>query len=506
MAFDPTDPASLEAFLREQIKRGRERDKLDFKQAWLSGAEQPKKGVNQQAKLELIKDINAMANTYSLDFEDYGFLILGVTRADKRITTDVPNLRDPGVDNLEASIAQWLAEHMEPQPDFSLHAFEEPGVGTWGALIIEPNQSPPFVFKKDGTYQLPSGKTDKMWHEGEWRLRRNAVTIRPQPRDYTEVLRIRIQSAMEPLHREVAALRQQVYQLEGRIQGLQQANQAEIEVALETSGQPVDAVTFTTARQAGEGVLAEYQPKIKALHEKVASRPPERAERLERQMRTQYGWYDLVTLFDAFLKDPTSVHRGSWNMSELLPFMHTWNLDVQESDRLFPQAGYYRPNNRDSSRPMALLGPDTARAEAYLELLTLSRDLKPQVEKAANRAPYREFQLRFANISAVSAGALRFELRCISGASIYQFAPGPKGSGSVFGATLTKDAPMRLPVFEGARPELFPGDVWIPPVFALKFGEAASTVLLEGTLWAANLPTPKTFRLDFQATPTAQTD
>lgn len=502
MTFDPTDHTSLEAFLRNQIERGQERDKLDFKQAWLnSGTGTPEQRGTQKAKLELIKDINAMANTYSLEFQDYGFLILGVNRAEKRITTDVPNLRSPGVDNLEASIAQWLAEHMDPQPEFSLHAFLEPDVGTWGALIIKPNQSPPFVFKKNGTFQQPSGVTEQMWREGEWRLRRNAVTVPPQPRDYTEMLRTRIQSALEPLHQEVAELRRQVYRLEGRVEGLKQTSQAEIDVTLERSGQPVQAVIFTTARQAGARLLQEHRSEIAELHQKIATRVAGDTQHLKSQIKTSYGWYDFETSFDNHLQGPVTTHQHGWNLSELLPFMRDWNLDVPEGDRSFPLAGYYRPNRRDSREPNKILGVDAPRAEAYLRLLQLSRELKPTVVQAAREAPFLEFQLRFTNTSGIPAGSLRFELHCTKGGQLYRYAPGRTGSASVFGFSPYRDFPAQLGLIEASRTELLPGDVWLPPVFALQFGEVVETVTLDGKLWAANLQTPKAFRMEFEATP-----
>ena len=59
------DPAFLETFLLERVRETTELDKLDFKLDW--------KMAEQREKLELLKDINALANTFSLDHDDHGF-------------------------------------------------------------------------------------------------------------------------------------------------------------------------------------------------------------------------------------------------------------------------------------------------------------------------------------------------------------------------------------------------------------------------------------------------
>ena len=501
MIFNPDDPAQLEAFLREQTKRKREWDKLDFKQAWLKdipGRRKPE--IDQRAKMELIKDINAMANTFSLDFDDYGFLVLGVSRNDGRVTMDVPSLRDPGVDNLEASIAEWLAEYMEPQPEFFLTAFEEPGIGTWGALVLKPNQSGPFIFSKDGTYKQQSGNSDQLWREGEWRLRKNGRTDKPSPLDYTQMLRTRIQSALEPLQREVMELRQQVAKLEGRMEGLQQSTQTEIEAALLFQNEPVSEVQFTTEREAVDALLKPHRERIDELRQQVSTRVETEQQGLQRQLRTTQGWYDIEKTFDSFLKTSPMTHLDQWDFDELLPFMQKWDLDVDDDSRSFPLAGFYRPHDRYSNGRQEIFGADAQRAKDYLELLHRAKGLMADVKRAAAQAPFLEFRLQVRNTSGVSTGAIRFELRGLNGIEIFRYAPGERGSGADFVGYQSRDYAQPLTLVEESRPELLPGDSWVSKVFALKFKEEVETVDLELKVWAANLSEPKRIGLTLQAT------
>lgn len=505
MTFDPSDPVKLEAFLREQAARKREWDKLDFKQAWLKDAPGKRKPeIDQRAKMELIKDINAMANTFSLDFEDYGFLVLGVSRNEGKVTMDVPSLRDPGVDNLEAAIAEWLAEYMEPQPKFFLRSFEEPGLGTWGALVLLPNQSPPFVFSKEGTYKQQSGASDQLWREGEWRLRRNARTIRPGPLDYAHMLRTRIQSALEPLQREVIELRQQVSRLEGRMESFQQSTKADIAAALLYRNQPVTEVQFTTEKQGGEAVLSRHQQKIEQLRKQASTSDSIGVQYLETQYITNKGWYYLTKTFNEYLNPSESIHPDG--LSELRLFMTDWNLDIAPEHRTFPFAGFYSQYaGRSMTASDVILGPDDKRARAYFELLGFLKGIMGNVKLAAHQAPFLEFKLKIQNVSSVSTGALRFELHCLTGASLYRYAPGKNGSAIQFVSHPARDTAQLLTILEESRAELLPGDSLISNIFALKFEEAAETVELELTVWAANLSEPKRIKLALHAHPKPST-
>ncbi len=137
------DPKELEPFLLQRIAEGHELDKLDFKRELNFAA--------NDEKANLVRLVSAFANTYSLEYDDYGFLIFGVDKNTRSISQDIEILRTKGSDKLDSEISQLLEKYLFSVPRFQLMAFEERSIGTWGCLITYPNQSPPFVFKKEYT-------------------------------------------------------------------------------------------------------------------------------------------------------------------------------------------------------------------------------------------------------------------------------------------------------------------------------------------------------------------
>lgn len=496
MTFNPSDPQQLEAFLRDQIAQGRERDKLDFKQEWLKH-EDGKTKVDQAARMELLRDINAMVNTFSLDFEDYGFLVFGVNRGARGITHDVPSLRDPGVDNLESTIAVLLGEYMAPQPRFFLLAFDEPGVGTWGALVLQPGQAPPFTFAKDGTYTQQSGKTAQLWRQGEWRLRRNAVTVLPGPMDTAHVINTRIQTATEPLRREVDDLRHRLAVLEGTVSVLGRANQADLEVELVWHDQVQSEVTFIPARSAGMAVLEKNLEELRQLQAKASNRVAElRPGGLAKVMSDRYrDWYDLVQPFDSFINPQVGWH-DPFQFSRVHPFMDEWDLNIPEDVRSI-QAGFYRPQRGNSSND-EIMGPEAERALAYRKLVFLARQVMPDVTRAAAQSPFAEFRLRIRNTSGVSTGSIRYELQTSRPDALHRYAPGRSNE---FTDYHSREREQPMLTIQEQRGELLPGDVWLSNAFALKFGAEEENLTVNVTVFAAGLPQPKQVQLPLRAIP-----
>ena len=142
-AVNYLNPEELEPLLREKITEGHEHNKLDFKRDL-------KLSVKEE-KANLVRLVSAFANTYSLEFDDYGFLIFGVDREKRAISFDVKAFREKGTDKLDAEIGQQLENYLYHSPTFQLMSFEEPHIGHWGCLVIYPNQNPPFIFKKEYT-------------------------------------------------------------------------------------------------------------------------------------------------------------------------------------------------------------------------------------------------------------------------------------------------------------------------------------------------------------------
>ena len=109
------NPRELESFLRRKIAEGHEHDKLDFKRDLkLSAAEE---------KANLVRLISAFANTYLLEFDDYGFLIFGVDKENRKVAHDVEVLRTKGTDKLDAELGQQLERYLYYSPTFQLVSF-----------------------------------------------------------------------------------------------------------------------------------------------------------------------------------------------------------------------------------------------------------------------------------------------------------------------------------------------------------------------------------------------
>lgn len=192
------DPTQLKAFLEERIREKSEKDKLDFKRDLLGWD----KGEAAADQFNLLRLINAFANTFSREFDDYGFLIFGADKSDGKVAFDIPVLRTKGSDKLQSEIANQVRKYMHPIPRFEVYDFTE-GALTWGAIVIPPRQRGPFVFIKESTN----------WRIGEWRVRHAAQVSPPLQTDYDRVLELHL----APLRVKVDELREENARLKGVI-------------------------------------------------------------------------------------------------------------------------------------------------------------------------------------------------------------------------------------------------------------------------------------------------
>ena len=120
-AVNYEDPTQLKRFLEERIREKSEKDKLDFKRELLGWD----KGESSAEQFNLLRLINAFANTFSREFDDYGFLIFGADKSDGKIAFDVPILRTKGSDKLQSEIANQVKKYMFPVPQFEVYDFTE---------------------------------------------------------------------------------------------------------------------------------------------------------------------------------------------------------------------------------------------------------------------------------------------------------------------------------------------------------------------------------------------
>lgn len=492
MTFNPRDPRALEAFLRERIQEKTEADKLDFKFDL--------KFSERREQLEVVKDINAMVNTFGLEYDDHGFLIFGMHREDGRVSNPVTILDTLGTDKLEAQITELVHGNMQPAPAFNLYRFQEPGVGTWGAIVIWPNQPPPFVFNKEGAFQGTGGKKVVLWQMGDWFMRRGARTVRPGPLDYAHMIQVRVQGAVAPLNARIEGLEYQLAHIQGQVTALQADSRAEVMGELLYRGQVLEAVTFTTPATAGRRMIEPQRPEFEQAISEMRLARRRKESSLENPMRTAYGWADRMQTFEESLKSaPGYPDHDRYQAAQ--QFLTAWGLHGDEEDRAFPQAAYYR-HQRERGVQQMLLGADSARAEAYQKLLSLARPIHEKVSKAAAYAPFEEFTLRLSNPSKKATGKLRVIITCPSGGKLHRFAPAdrPRSLQADF-PTYSADHVVPLQEVEEAREELLPGETWTTRRFAVKF-EQEGTLNLHVRVLAQHLPEAQ--EMEFQCAVTAQ--
>lgn len=222
------DPTQLKAFLEERIREKSEKDKLDFKRDLLGWD----KGEALVDQLNLLRLINAFANTFSREFDDYGFLIFGADKSDGKVAFDIPVLRSKGSDKLQSEIANQVKKYMHPIPQFEVYDFTE-GALTWGAIVVPPRQRGPFVFIKES----PN------WRVGEWRVRHAAQVSPPLQSDYDRVFELHL----APLRVKVDELREENARLKGIIGTFEQ--QKKPLLSLQPVQQSLKAASPATARK-----------------------------------------------------------------------------------------------------------------------------------------------------------------------------------------------------------------------------------------------------------------
>lgn len=447
------NPQELEAFVRQRVAERGEPNKLDFKRE-LNFA-------TTQQKLELVKDVNAIVNTYAQEFADHGFLIFGVDRADGAVRHPVPLLDTLGVDKLEAQIAQVLGTHVHPVPAVSLYRFDEPGVGAWGTLVIWPDQTPPFVFTRQASFKNGQGKSVAVWRQGEWRVRRNGVTCEPSVEDYGDLFRLRIQAAVQPLRAEIDALRVQLARLEGRMEAAREEARPQLSFGLLHEGEPASAITIVTAGQAAFEALGEDLPVFLEALDNMAPRHRDPTQ-VRWDGEPYHGFQPFPTGLMTIFSSPSDAVASAQR------FLDQWNLHGSGEDRAITQVNTRRESG-------ALVGPDAARATAYNRLLGLAYQRKESVNAAAEYAPYHDLHLTVRNGGTRATGTLKVTAEASLNdepIQLYRFAPrqDPYRHGSrheVFSShSVGHKVPLAGPVDTHAS--LLPADTWHLQPFGLE--------------------------------------
>jgi hypothetical protein len=188
----------LEKLARRLISDGSEGPKLDFK------LELHVDTVQQ--KVELAKDVSAIANTDDpWHFSNYGYIIIGAKPG--KLVGGIDALSDEDADNFSARLTQTIAAYIAPPPSFHVVGFNDPQVGLWGVVVIPPSGLQPHIFVKE-----LSGNPAKH----EWFVRIGETTERAGPADYARILSTAAARALAPLEREYQRLSLRLDALERR--------------------------------------------------------------------------------------------------------------------------------------------------------------------------------------------------------------------------------------------------------------------------------------------------
>lgn len=176
----------LEKHLRRLVEQSVEGPKLDFKATIDLD--------HKSAPAELAKDISSIANTDDESrLDDIGYIIIGAERG--RIVGTPLFAGD--TDKLQARLTDMVKNFVGPIPQFSVVAFDEPGIGRWGAIVIPPSAQQPHVLVRDGASGV---------NKHDWLVRVNDTTERAAPHDYARMLAKAIRREVRPLEQQLQRL------------------------------------------------------------------------------------------------------------------------------------------------------------------------------------------------------------------------------------------------------------------------------------------------------------
>lgn len=163
------------------IKIGGEDDRLDYKARY-----QIKGSRRTKDKVELVRDIVAMANTFG------GYIILGVHEKKDGKKYAPEGLSDKECEELDISaICQQVESYVEERTNiqFRLHEIPEYENNKFGIIFVPPNPHSPLVFSKDGQYRDERTNENKLaFREGDIMVRKRASSERADQSDIRRLI------------------------------------------------------------------------------------------------------------------------------------------------------------------------------------------------------------------------------------------------------------------------------------------------------------------------------
>lgn len=182
-------PDTLAKLLKKIIDAG-EASKIDLKSIFdLSTAKH---------KAEFLKDVSAIANTYSYHYKNHGFIIFGAEKGNLMHTTFPDN-----DDHLQATIDQLIRTNIGPFITTHLSIFKDDDK-QWGVLVIPPTKNPPHVFIRN--------IQDRS--RGEIFIRKGTTTEKAQPEDFSRFFQQHLEEYSHDFQQKIFDIQRKITELD----------------------------------------------------------------------------------------------------------------------------------------------------------------------------------------------------------------------------------------------------------------------------------------------------
>lgn len=186
------------------IADGVERDKVDFKRE-IVPAKEASAQEKKKAKSRLLQALSAFANTRTNEYEDHGFLVIGVHSG------KIVGIKDTesDTDKLHNTIAMLIDDYIQPRFNVEVQVFETEDEEKWAVILVPPSGPKPHVIVRELRCEDARDSLDV----GDWFVRRGPRTVRARPEDYARLLDEAVLAAIIPLKSELERLAHQQNQL-----------------------------------------------------------------------------------------------------------------------------------------------------------------------------------------------------------------------------------------------------------------------------------------------------
>ncbi len=186
--------------LLQLVRNSDETEKVDFKLDFNLQS-------SKSDKNELLLDMACIANSYSSDYDNHGFLILGIDPDTKEIKgTDVTK------EGLTTHIDERMVKFLSPHIRFTVELYDtEDGIKKWGAIIIKSVLELPHIFITD------TGE----FKRGEVWVRKGSHKCPADPTDFSRFYAIRTESLKRGLDQLETKMNLQENDLKKRIEAIE---------------------------------------------------------------------------------------------------------------------------------------------------------------------------------------------------------------------------------------------------------------------------------------------